>query len=99
MVAGKDSDTVPSGTLSSIRRATGLEHLRMSEYVVVFEQAKDGGWGAYLPDLPGVVALGPTRETVEGGISEALSAYARELAELGQAMPAPAAKTGTVEAV
>src|ERR671918_787881 len=23
----------------------------MSEYVVVFERAEDGGWGAYLPDL------------------------------------------------
>ncbi len=28
VVAGKDSDTVPVGTLSSIRRASGLENLR-----------------------------------------------------------------------
>ena len=28
VVAGKDSDTVPIGTLGSIRRASGLEHLR-----------------------------------------------------------------------
>lgn len=28
VVAGKDNDTVPIGTLSSIRRASGLEHLR-----------------------------------------------------------------------
>jgi predicted RNA binding protein YcfA (HicA-like mRNA interferase family) len=28
VVAGKDSDTVPTGTLASIRRASGLEHLR-----------------------------------------------------------------------
>lgn len=28
VVAGKDSHTVPVGTLSSIRRASGLEHLR-----------------------------------------------------------------------
>jgi predicted RNA binding protein YcfA (HicA-like mRNA interferase family) len=28
VVAGEDSDTVPVGTLSSIRRASGLEHLR-----------------------------------------------------------------------
>jgi predicted RNA binding protein YcfA (HicA-like mRNA interferase family) len=28
VVAGKDSDTVPIGTLSSIRRASGLEQLR-----------------------------------------------------------------------
>jgi predicted RNA binding protein YcfA (HicA-like mRNA interferase family) len=28
VVAGKDSDTVPVGTLGSIRRASGLEELR-----------------------------------------------------------------------
>lgn len=28
VVAGKDGDTIPAGTLSSIRRASGLEHLR-----------------------------------------------------------------------
>jgi predicted RNA binding protein YcfA (HicA-like mRNA interferase family) len=28
VVAGQNSDTVPAGTLGSIRRATGLEHLR-----------------------------------------------------------------------
>lgn len=28
VVAGKDSHTVPVGTLSSIRKASGLEHLR-----------------------------------------------------------------------
>jgi len=28
VVAGKHSDTVPIGALGSIRRATGLEHLR-----------------------------------------------------------------------
>ncbi len=28
VLAGKNSDTVPVGTLSSIRRASGLEHLR-----------------------------------------------------------------------
>lgn len=28
VVAGKAGDTVPVGTLSSIRRASGLEHLR-----------------------------------------------------------------------
>lgn len=28
VVAGKDSETVPVGTLSSIRRASGLEHPR-----------------------------------------------------------------------
>ncbi len=33
----------------------------MRKYLVVYERAKDGGWGAYLPDLAGVVALGASR--------------------------------------
>jgi predicted RNase H-like HicB family nuclease len=70
----------------------------MSEYVVVFERAEDGGWGAYLPDLPGVVALGATRDEVSARIREAVDAYARELAELGQALPAPVAATEKIDA-
>ena len=70
----------------------------MSEYVVVFERAEDGGWGAYLPDIPGVVALGATREDVAARIREAVEAYASELAALGRPLPKPVAATGTIEA-
>jgi predicted RNase H-like HicB family nuclease len=70
----------------------------MSAYVVIFERADDGGWGAYLPDLPGVVALGATRDEVADRVQEALDAYAREMAKLGQRLPAPVAATGTIEA-
>lgn len=70
----------------------------MSEYVVVFEQAEDGGWGAYLPDLPGVVALGATRQEAADRIHEAVDAYVTEMAELGQPLPDPVATTGTIQA-
>jgi predicted RNase H-like HicB family nuclease len=70
----------------------------MSEYVVVFERAEDGGWGAYLPDLPGVVALGATREEVAARIREAVDAYAQELTALGQRLPEAVAATGTIDA-
>jgi predicted RNase H-like HicB family nuclease len=70
----------------------------MSEYVVVFERAEDGGWGAYLPDVPGVVALGPTREEVAPRIQEALDAYAEEIAAQGGHLPEPVASTATIEA-
>ena len=70
----------------------------MSEYVVVFERADDGGWGAYLPDLPGVVALGATREEVSARIKEAVDAYAAELSAQGQPLPEPGAATGTIRA-
>lgn len=71
----------------------------MSEYVVVYERAEDGGWGAYLPDLAGVVALGATRHEVADRIQEALDAYAEEMASLGRPLPDPVADAGTVQAV
>ncbi len=70
----------------------------MSEYVVVYERAEDGGWGAYLPDLAGVVALGASREEVADRVQEALDAYAEEMASLGQRLPDPVAASGTVRA-
>ncbi|MGI8462064.1 MAG: type II toxin-antitoxin system HicB family antitoxin [Solirubrobacterales bacterium] len=68
----------------------------MSEYVVIYEQAEDGGWGAHLPDLPGVVALGQTRGEVERGIYEALEAYAVEARQNGCPLPVPVHQVGTV---
>jgi predicted RNase H-like HicB family nuclease len=70
----------------------------MTEYVVIYEQAEDGGWGAYLPDLPGVVALGGTRDEVAERIREALTAYTEDLQQRGETLPAPHHMAGTVAA-
>jgi len=70
----------------------------LSEYVVTYEQGEDGGWGAYLPDVPGVVALGATRDEVAAGIEEALGAYVEDLAERGIGMPVPHHAAGTIAA-
>lgn len=68
----------------------------MSDYVVIYEQAEDGGWGAYLPDLPGVVALGETREMAAVRIREALAAYASEMRDRGEVPAGPLSIAGTV---
>jgi predicted RNase H-like HicB family nuclease len=70
----------------------------MSEYVVIYEQADDGGWGAYLPDLPGVVALGASQAEVQDRIQEAVSAYVEDLRERGGSLPLPHHTAGTVAA-
>ena len=70
----------------------------MSEYIVIFEQAIDGGWGAYLPDLPGVIALGDSRVEVEDRIQEALQAYADEMRSLGRDLPEPVHAAGIAHA-
>ena len=70
----------------------------MSEYVVIYEQAQDGGWGAYMPDLPGVVALGATRAEVGERIKEALAAYSDDLRGRGKSLPTPHHAAGTIAA-
>ena len=42
------------------------------KYLVVYERA-DGNYSAYVPDLPGCVATGDTREEVEANIKEAIA--------------------------
>ena len=41
------------------------------EYVVVIENAKDGSFSAYVPDLPGCVSCGDTLEELRINIREA----------------------------
>lgn len=66
----------------------------MTAYVVIYEQAEDGGWGAFLPDLPGVVALGRSRSEVAERIQEALTAYSEEPRLRGEPLPAPHHEAG-----
>lgn len=61
----------------------------MPDYAVIHEQAEDGAWGAYLPDLPGVVALGNSRDEVADGIREAVTAFRDDLHERGLDLPEP----------
>lgn len=70
----------------------------MNEYLVIYEPAEDGGWGAYLPDIDGVVAVGETRDEVEVGIRGALEMYLEDLRDRGEALPAPRNCAGYVAA-
>jgi predicted RNase H-like HicB family nuclease len=69
----------------------------LNEYVVIYEQADDGGWGAYIPDVPGVVAVGGTRDELSAGIKEGLEAL-EALQERGLTPPVAHHVAGTVAA-
>lgn len=43
----------------------------MRRYLVVYEKTRTG-YSAYVPDLPGVVAIGPSKPWVEKNIFEAI---------------------------
>jgi predicted RNase H-like HicB family nuclease len=68
----------------------------MREYAVIYERGKSG-WGAWVPDLPGCVAAGDTREEVEQLIREAIQAHIESLREHGEPVPEPTSAAGAVE--
>jgi predicted RNase H-like HicB family nuclease len=70
----------------------------MTEYLVIFEQAEDGSWGAHSPDVDGVFALGATREEVETRMADALTAQLGYLRERGEPRPDPRTQAGRVAA-
>lgn len=58
------------------------------QYMVVIEQCEDS-CGAYVPDLPGCVAIGDTREEVLELIQEAIVLHLEMLKEDGLPIPHP----------
>lgn len=71
----------------------------MREYLVIYEQGKDGGWGAYAPDLPGLGVAAETREEAAVLVREGIELYLEELREDGLPVPEPANFTEQVAVV
>lgn len=66
-------------------------------YAVVYEQMPSN-WAAYVPDLPGCIATGATREEVEGLISEGIRLHIGLMRESGEAIPPATTTVGSVDA-
>jgi predicted RNase H-like HicB family nuclease len=65
-------------------------------YAVVLEKSSDG-YGAYVPDLPGCVALGDTVEETEVLIREAIEFHLEGMREDGTPIPPPTSIAEYVE--
>jgi predicted RNase H-like HicB family nuclease len=68
----------------------------MREYLVIFERAADGGWGAYAPDLPGLGVVGDTREEANQLIREGIQLHIAGLREDGLPIPEPVTTAETI---
>ena len=62
------------------------------KYAVIIEKTPTG-YSAYVPDLPGCVRVGSTREEVDRNIREAIALYLDELREQGSPVPVPTTDT------
>ncbi len=65
-------------------------------YAVVFEEAPNN-YAAYVPDLPGCVATGVTREEVAQNIREAIAFHLHGVREENLTIPEPSSWTELVE--
>jgi predicted RNase H-like HicB family nuclease len=65
-------------------------------YAILIEKS-DTGYGAYVPDLPGCVALGETLEETEKLIKEAVEFHIEGLREDGLTVPIPSSVAEYVE--
>lgn len=65
-------------------------------YLVVVEEGSQS-FGAYVPDLPGCVAAGESREEVLTLIREAIEFHLEGLREDGQPVPPPFSSSEVVE--
>jgi predicted RNase H-like HicB family nuclease len=67
------------------------------KYAVVIERGSTS-YGAYVPDLPGCIAVGKTKAEVERLIAEAISLHIESLVEHGDPVPEPRSEIEYVEA-
>jgi len=71
---------------------------RMTKYAVVIERGASS-YGAYVPDLPGCVAVAATRQEVEKLIAEAITLHIENLQEYGDPVPLPSSEIEYIQPI
>lgn len=66
------------------------------EYLVVIEKG-DGGYGAYVPDLPGCIAAAETRREVLKLIRTGIALHIQALRDAGESVPPPTCQSELIK--
>lgn len=64
-------------------------------YVIVIEKTQTG-YSAYVPDLPGCISVGGTRDEIETNIQEAIKFHLEGMKEDGIDIPQPKSEVMTI---
>ena len=67
----------------------------MREYAVIYERG-ERNWSAYVPDLPGCIATGETREETQRLIREAIEFHIEGLVADGEPIPEATTEAETI---
>ena len=68
----------------------------MKRYTVIFEKAENN-WAPYVPNLPGCITTGATREQTKRNIREAIEIHLEAMAEVGEPIPEPSSYADEIE--
>lgn len=66
------------------------------QYIVIIEKGPTS-YGAYVPDLPGCVAVAKTEEEVASLIREAIEFHLEGMRENGEPIPQPTSRAVNIE--
>lgn len=66
------------------------------QYAIVIEKSETG-YGAYVPDLPGCVAVGETEDEVRDLIREAVEFHLEGMREDGLPIPEPSSRVEYID--
>jgi predicted RNase H-like HicB family nuclease len=65
-------------------------------YTVIYEKGPTS-WGAYVPNLPGVISVGDSQDEVERMIQEAIEFHLEGMRDEGMAIPSPSSFAGVID--
>ncbi len=68
----------------------------MKQYVILFEENKQGHYAAWIPDLPGCISFGDTIDEAKINIKEAIELHIEGLKAENLPIPEPATHTGVL---
>jgi predicted RNase H-like HicB family nuclease len=69
----------------------------MAKYTAIFEQAEDGTWGGYFPDLAVILVNGTTLEEAQENARTGLELWIEDMKEQGLPIPSPTTRVLNIE--
>ena len=71
----------------------------MKGYTIVFEPpvSPGGNWSCYVPDIPGCVGVGNTKEECRASVAVTFAMYVEDHRERGVPLPAPTSVAETLD--
>ena len=69
----------------------------MAKYTAIFQQAADGTWSGYVPDLPAILAMGDTLVLATKDMRSVIDVWMEDMKKVGLPIPPPSTQVASIE--